>query len=152
MTMAAPTHLERLLRAMSTERAKQVMQSPELFHAQQTEVLLRGVSRGMDYLSTVPKLFTRRHWPHHDDAIAFVTAALCFYRWGQVSDERAFFRCFRLPATVPAFDGAWRRLQAIPRPTAIDVVRVLDLRELVPGEPGVQNTPIDDTPTEPEAC
>lgn len=106
--------------------------SPEaLYHAQQVEILLRGVARGMDYLSSVPAMFQRRHWPHHEDAIAFVTAALCFYRWGQTADPRAFDNRFRVPKGT-TFDAAWRRLHLLRKPSARHVVDVLDLGELVP--------------------
>lgn len=137
----SPTHLERLLALMPLERAEAVAQSPELFIGQQVEIILRGVSRGMDYLSTVPALFTRRGWPHHEDALAFVTAAVCFYRWGQVADPRAFDNRFTIPPST-GFNEAWRRLHALVRPTARQVVDVLELHELAPPGPGVRFTPV----------
>ncbi len=143
MTSDAPTHLEKLLAPMTADAAKAVASSPELFHAQQTEIILRGVSRGMEYLSTVPKLFRARHWPQHEDAIAFVTAALCYYRWGQVSDPRAFDTGFRWPP-LPAFDHRWQKLHRLVRPTARQIVATLELHELAPKGVGVKFTPFDD--------
>lgn len=134
------THLEKFLAGLPPELAKALRRAPELYQAQQTEVLLRGVSRGMDYLSTVPAFFFKRHWPRHEDAVAFVIAALCFYRWGQMADPRAFDNRFRQPKGT-SFDAAWKRLRRIPRPTARQVVDLLALGELAPTA-GVQYEPI----------
>ena len=139
-----PTHLEKFLATLPPELARAIRESPELFQAQQTEILLRGVSRGMDYLSTVPPFFRRRRWPQHEDAIAFVTAALCYYVWGQRADPRAFDQRFRQPPGT-RFDAAWRKLNSIPRPTARQVVKLLDLGELT-AQSGVNFEPV-----EPEA-
>lgn len=139
-----PTHLEKFLASLPPELARAFRSSPALFHAQQGEILLRGVARGMDYLSTVPALFRRRRWPHHEDALAFVTAALCYYVWGQRADPRAFDQRFRQPPRT-CFDGAWRKLHRIPRPTARQVVKLLDLGELV------ATTGINFSPVEPDA-
>ncbi len=136
-----PTHLEKFLAALPPELARAIRESPELFQAQQTEILLRGVSRGMDYLSTVPPFFRRRRWPQHDDSIAFVTAALCYYVWGQRADPRAFEQRFRQPPGT-RFDAAWRQLHRIPRPSARQVVKVLDLYELV-ATTGINFEPVD---------
>lgn len=138
------THLEKFLAKLPPEIAQALRSSPELFQAQQTEILLRGVARGMDYLSSVPRFFRERRWPHHDDAIAFVTAALCFYRWGQMADPRAFDNRFRQPPGTN-FDDDWKRLRRIPRPSARQVVSILDLGELAPNT-GVNFSPIDPEP------
>lgn len=136
------TNLDRFLARLPPDLANRLRRSPELFQAQQTEVLLRGVSRGMDYLSTVPALFRKRGWPQHEDAIAFATAALCFYRWGQSADPRAFDNRFRQPRGT-IFDQRWRKLRGIMRPRARDVVRILELGELVPTT-GESFSPIDE--------
>ncbi len=141
-----PTHLERFLAKLPPELARAIRESPELFQAQQAEILLRGVSRGMDYLSTVPTYFRRRRWPHHEDAIAFVTAALCYYVWGQRADPRAFDNRFRVPPGT-RFDAAWRKLHRIPRPTARQVIKTLDLGELT-AQTGVNFEPVDPEPGE----
>ena len=142
------TNLDRFLARLPPDLANRLRRSPELFQAQQTEVLLRGVSRGMDFLSTVPALFRKRGWPQHDDAIAFVTAALCFYRWGQSADPRAFDNRFRVPRGT-GFDERWRQLRGIMRPRARDVIRVLGLEELVPSA-GVNFSPVDESDREGE--
>lgn len=147
-TAGLPTHLEKFLARLPPGLAARLRESPELFQAQQTEVLLRGVSRGMNYLSTVPALFRKRGWPQHEDAIAFVTAALCFYRWGQTADPRAFDNRFRVPKGT-GFDERWRKLRAILRPRARDVIRILELEELVPTR-GVSFSPIDEPDPDPE--
>jgi hypothetical protein len=139
-----PTYLDKFLASLPPELARAIRESPELFHAQQTEILLRGVSRGMDYLSTVPAFFQRRRWPQHEDAIAFVTAALCYYVWGQRVDPCSFDQRFRQPPRT-RFDEAWRRLHRFPRPTARQVIKTLDLGELI------ASSGINFEPVEPEA-
>ncbi len=89
--------------------------------AERKRVILGSTAREMGLLKRVPELFSRRHWPINNDAIAVVIAAVVCVQ------VNAYRQRFKRPPGADACGDKWPSGDSA---IALQIVRALDLEEL----------------------